>query len=454
MSTESEKYWDDICAFTEHSMASHKVPGVSVGIFYQGNIHTAGFGITNVDHPLPVNDDTLFQIGSNTKTYTGTVIMRLVEEGKIDLDATVGTYVPEFQVADEDTSATVTVRHLLTHVAGWAGDFFHDTGPGDDALVRYVADMADLEQLAPLGSVWSYNNSGFYLAGYLIEIVTGKSYQAAVKEYLLEPLGLTHTYFDPGDVMTYRFAVGHHVDDESAQVARPWPLPRAAYSAGGITCDVKDLLQYGRFHLGDGTNEEGTQLLTIESLRAMQTPQVTVWEKEAWGLTWTIDDTYEMRIVSHGGGTMGQVSQFLLIPEHDFAIAVLTNADRGGQVTKDVTRHALEQYFGLEFKDPSPIESTEEDLIPYVGQYQRPFMDIDVGLLGGRLVAQMTIKGRFPSEDSPLPPPLPPVSLALCGKDCLLVMDGPFKGDKLHIIRKEDGSIGWLSTGRIHVRQA
>ena len=453
MSNKSEQNWDDLCALTEHALTSHKVPGVSVGILHQGKMFSAGFGVTNVNHPMSVTDETLFQIGSITKTYTGTAIMRLVETGEIDLDTSVQTYVPDFHVADDDVSAQVTIRHLLTHVSGWVGDFFADTGAGDDAVAKYVADMADLEQLAPLGSVWSYNNSGFCLAGYIIEMVTGQSYQTALKELLLEPLKLNHSFFDPGDVMTHRFAVGHSVGDEGAQVAEPWPLPRAAYSAGGITCDVKDLLQYGRFHLGDGTNQEGTRLLTEKSLHDMQTPQVTVWEKETWGLTWAIDDSYATRFISHGGGTTGQISGFTLVPEHDFAIAILTNADRGGLVVKDVTRHALKLYCGVEIEDPTPIETPAEKLKPYIGLYQRPFMDIELGLLGGRLVAQMTFKKGFPAQDSPPPPQPPPVSLTLCGKDCLLAMNGPSKGAKLHIIRKDDGSIGWLRSGRIHIRQ-
>jgi CubicO group peptidase (beta-lactamase class C family) len=277
MSASHEANWDHLCEFVAKVMEEKVVPGVAVGILHKGETATAGFGVTNVDHSLPVTDETLFQIGSITKTFTGTAIMRLVEMGKLDLDATVRTYVPDFRVSDDEASSQATIRHLLTHMGGWVGDFFDDTGAGDDALPRYVAKMAELEQLAPLGTVWSYNNAGFSLAGYVIETVTDKNYQAALKELVLEPLGLNHCYFEPGDVMTYRFAVGHNVSEEGAQVARPWPLPRSVYPAGGITCHVKELLRYARFHLGDGTTEDGTELLRPESLSQMHSPQVTVW---------------------------------------------------------------------------------------------------------------------------------------------------------------------------------
>jgi hypothetical protein len=145
----------------------------------------------------------------------------------------------------------------------------------------------------------------------------------------------------------------------------------------------------------------------------------------------------------------------LLIPEHDFAIAILTNADRGGFVTNDVSRWALKQYLGLEIPDPTPLESSEEQMAPYVGCYSRPFADIELGILGGKLVGQMTYKGSFPTKDSPPSPAPPPMSLALCEKDRLLVLDGPFKDAKADIVRKPDGSIGWLrASGRIHARKA
>jgi CubicO group peptidase (beta-lactamase class C family) len=450
-----EAHWDRLKEFVAQVMEERGVPGVAVGVLHEGEIVADGFGVTNVDHPLPVTDETLFQIGSITKTFTGTAIMRLVEMDKLDLDAPVRTYLPEFKVVDEAASAQATIRHLLTHTVGWAGDYFDDTGAGDDALARYVVAMVGLEQLAPIGAFMSYNNAGFSLAGRIIEVASEKSYEAALKELVLEPLGLEHTYFDPGDVMTHRFVVGHFVSGGGAQVARPWPLPRSAYPAGGIACRVHDLLRYARFHLGDGMADDETRLLSSESMAQMRSPQVTVWGPEAWGLTWAIEEIEGTRQISHGGGTTGQVSLLALIPEHDFAIAIFTNADPGGFVTEDVRRFALKQYLGLEVPDPAPIEADEEELASYVGRYSRPFSEIELGMLCGRLVAQMVYTGSFPTQDVLPPPAPPPTSLALCEKDRLLVLDGPFKDAKMEILRKPDGSIGWLrSSGRVNVRQA
>jgi CubicO group peptidase (beta-lactamase class C family) len=446
--------WDRLGELVARLMQKAGVPGVCVGILHKGEMATAGFGVTSAEHPLPVTDETLFQIGSITKTFTGTALMRLVEARRVGLDATVRTYLPDFRVGDEMTSAQVTVRHLLTHMGGWDGDYFHDTGAGDDALTRYVADMAGLKQLAPLGTIWSYNNAAFSVAGRIIEVVTGKTYEAALEELVLQPLGLQHSFLDPGDLMTHRFVVGHHVGDEGAQVARPWPLPRSAYPAGGIACDVQDLLRYAHFHLGDGRVEGETRLLSAEMMAAMRSPQVMLWGKEGWGLSWSVDDTAGTPIISHGGGTNGQSTLLLLVPEHEFALAVLTNADRGGIVIHKVSQWVLKEHVGLEVPDPTPIEASVEDLDAYTGLYTRPTSDVELGILGGRLVGQLIFRVHFPTEDSPSPPPPAPASLGVCEKDRLLVLDGEAKGDKMDILRKPDGSIGWLRAGgRIHVRQ-
>lgn len=447
MSATHEQYWDRLDELVPVLMQQKGIPGVVVGILHEGQARAAGFGVTNVDHPLPVTDGTLFQIGSITKTFTTTALLRLVERGRVGLGATVRTYLPEFSVADETVSSQTTVRHLLTHMGGWYGDFFHDTGPGEDALPKYVAAMADLVQVAPLGAIWSYNNSGFAVAGRIIEVVTGLCYEDALQELVLNPLGLQHTFFDPGDVMTFRFAVGHDEGEDGGQVARPWPLPRALYAVGGITCSVPDLLAYARFHLGDGSTGDGPRLLKPESMAMMQTPQAPIWKQETMGLGWRLNVVDGVRRVSHGGGTKGQVCLLTLMPEHGLAVAVVTNADQGGSLTDEVTGWVLKQYLGLEVPKPEAIEATGEQLAAFAGLYRNPHWDLELGMLCGRLVGQMVQKRGFPSQDSPPPPPPPPATLALCEEDRLLVLDGSDKGDTADIVRRADGSIGWIRFG-------
>src|SRR3954463_4369188 len=185
------------------------VPGASVGVLIDGEEHYAYAGVTSVDNPLPVDESTLFQFGSTGKTYTATAMMRLVEQGKVDLDAPVRTYLPEFTLRDEEVAQNVTVLQLFNHTAGWEGDMMDNTGDGDDALEKYVARMERLQQVSPLGATVSYNNASLSLAGRVIEKATGTTYEQAIRDLLLDPLRLDHTFFFPTEIMTRRFAVGH-----------------------------------------------------------------------------------------------------------------------------------------------------------------------------------------------------------------------------------------------------
>jgi CubicO group peptidase (beta-lactamase class C family) len=446
--------FEQLGQFVTDKMAKTGVPGVAVGIWYKGQTYTAGFGITHIEHPLPVTDETLFQIGSITKTFTGTLMMRLVELGKLNLDTPVRSYLPEFKVADESASAQATIRHLLTHTAGWVGDFFEDTGAGDDALSKYKAKMADLEQIVPPGTIWSYNNAGFYLAGHIIETITGKSYQAVLKELILDPLGLEHAYLDPTEVMLHRFVVGHTLTETGPKVAHPWPLPRAAHAAGGVVCTVKDLLRYARFHLGDGATEAGDRLLKPESLRLMQSTQFVAGKDIGeMGLTWIMDRLDSVHHIGHSGGTVGQISLLRLFPEHNFAVAILTNANLGGEITLQLFRWAAKHYLGLDISDPTPIQLPEEHLTAYVGRYTRPFADVEVTLKEGKLFLQTIPKQGFPARELPPAPPPPPVPCAFYVEDQLIALEGPFKDTRSAFIRNSDGSLGWLRTGgRIYRR--
>ena len=159
-----------------------EIPGVAVGVFHDEEERYAYHGVTSVEHPLPVDAQTLFQFGSTGKTFTSVALLRLVEAGTLDLEAPVRTYVPELKLRDASVAEMVTVLQLLNHSAGWAGDDFTDTGEGDDAIAKYVEHMAKLQQVTPPGFIVSYNNASLTLAGRVIEKVTGMPYERAIKE--------------------------------------------------------------------------------------------------------------------------------------------------------------------------------------------------------------------------------------------------------------------------------
>ncbi|MHC4600980.1 MAG: serine hydrolase domain-containing protein [Planctomycetota bacterium] len=455
MADHSRELWQALCEQVAKRLAKEGVPGAALGIAHGDRTFTTGFGVTNVNHPLEVTDETHFQAGSISKTFASTALMRLVEAGKVDLDAKVRTFIPEFRVKDEETSAQVTVKHLLTHTSGWEGDWFRRTGSGDDALERYMDLMREIDQLAPLGTVWSYNNAGFAGVGRILELVTGKSYKAALEELVLEPLDLGHCFLDPTDVMIHRFVAGHTRKDDEVTVASPWPLPKYAWAAGGIVCHVKELLRYARFHMGDGNSEKGECLLKKETMARMQTPQAVMWgEREAMGLSWFMKDRGESRQIWHGGGTTGQVCMLHMVPGRDFAVAILTNADFARKVLKETIQQALHGFLEFPIENPAPLRASEKELASLAGKYWRPYAEMELGLLGGRLLCQYLPKGGFPTEDTPAPPAPPPWTLDACEKDRLLLVDGELEGGLMDVIRNEDGSIGWLRFGgRIYVRR-
>ncbi len=439
--------FETVCEALRESLDRFGVPGAAIGVEYEGTEATAGYGVTSIEQPLEVDGETLFQIGSITKTVTGTLAMHLMERGELDLDVPVRRYLPELRLADEDVAARLTMRHLLTHTGGWFGDYFADPGRGDDALERILPELAELPQLAPLGEIWSYCNSGFCIAGRVLEVLTGKPYESAAGEVVLEPLGMTSSFFLPEDVMTHRFAVGHRVEEERTVVARPWPLPRASSAAGGIVSNVRDLLRYARFHLG---RERGP--VSAESIARMREPSIETGEPgRNMALTWFVRDLDGVRLAEHGGGTNGQLSLLSLAPEAGFALAILTNhSPAGGELIREVSRVAWRLFLAVEERDPDPIEVAPEQLAEYAGRYTNPFADADLRLEDGRLVEHTLLKAGFPTKDSPLPP-VPPAPLAFYEADRVFVPEGPFKGSRGDFVRDDEGRIAWFrSGGRLH----
>jgi len=429
------------------------VPGVSVGIFHDGQEHYAYHGVTSVEHPLPVGDTTLFQFGSTGKTFTATAIMRLVEQGRIDLDAPVRTYVPELRLRDDDVARNVTVLHLLNHTAGWDGDMMDDTGNGDDALTQYVARMERIQQLTPVGTAVSYNNSALSLAGHVIAKVTGKTFEQAMQELLFDPLGLQCFYF-PNDIMTRSFAVGHNrMPDGEVKVARPWSIPRSANPAGGISSNARDQIAWARFHMGDGRAPNGQRLLEESTLRRMQTATVDCYGNaigDQCGISWWLKRVGDVTKVSHGGTTNGQHSLFAMVPERRFAVISLTNCGPNGPEFNDaLERWALKTYLGVEVAEETAADRPESDLLAYVGRYETIAAVCDIRVRGGGLEAAMEPKPEFLAElHEEAPPPEPPIPVGLLpGGDRYVVTEGPAKGMTGYFRRDASGKVDALHLG-------
>ena len=431
--------------------AEMSLPGLTFGVHVGGRAYRAGLGVTNVAHPLPVTDETLFQIGSVTKTVTATAMMRLVEQGKLDLGARVRHYLPGFRVQDSAASESVAVGQLLTHVAGWTGDVFTDTGHNDDAAQRYVEAMADFEQLSPLGERFSYNNAAFCVAGRIIERVSDSSYEQAIHDLIFEPLGLAGSTFFARDVLLKRYAVGHSVAesaDESAQPLSPWAIPRGMNAAGGIVCDIQDLLRYGAYHLGDGP-----PLLRRESLQAMHRPHVRINDyMGSVGLAWIMNEIDGQKLLWHNGGTNGQNSVLTIVPGHQLALGMMTNGQTGDALNDRFNKRVLRDFCGIELPEPQVIESSADDLAEFVGRYEGKMREIRLRMDGDALMADIRATGAWPPDlTGPAPPPL---TIARCGPDQLVALDGEHENTRADIIRGQDGAIRYLRFGsRLHVKR-
>lgn len=444
MASSPAEQWDDLRDYATGLFEGRDAVGGVIGIVADGETHSAGFGVTNLEHPLDVTTDTLFQIGSITKTITATVILSLVELGKLDLDARVRAYLPDFRVQDDEASEDATLRHLLTHTAGWTGDFFADTGDGDDAARRYVGEMTALEQLAPIGEVYSYNNAGFYLAGRVIEAVTDQTYETVTRELVLDPVGMGRAHFRPHDVMTHRFAAGHTSSDDGPKVARRWDLPRAAWPAGGLVCSVDDLLRYGRFALGNGATEGGGRVLMPESMARMRAPEVAIRDGAACGLAWHLREIDGVTLVEHSGATNGQYAFLSVAPERGFVCASMANSP---VLLAEAHRLAFKTFLGLTEPVSQPLESTADELAAFAGSYHREPASMEVEMVGDRLVAVVTSHWGFPDKDKPPTEAYQPFSLARCGPDRLLITDGSAKGRTMDVVRGRDGGIRWIRHG-------
>ena len=462
--------FDELDAKINAGMKAYAIPGVAVAVWAGGQEYVKGYGVTNVDHPLPVDGDTVFRIGSTTKTFTGTTMMRLVEQGKVDLDSPVRRYIPDFAVADASVSATVTVRQLLNHTSGWNGDDVQDFGRGDDALARYVSSMTRLPQLTPPGSVFAYNNSGLVVAGRIIELVAGTTYESAVQNLLLDPLQLAHTHYFSDQIVGLNVAASHNVVDGKPVVDTGfWAFPRSCNPTGALMSTARDQLRYARFHLGDGTAPNGIRLLNQQSLVAMRsnpgaggTLQV---ELTGMGVTWMLRPSAEnVTIVQHGGTWNGQRSGFFMVPDRNFAMTVLTNSEGGSQLTTDLFAGdwALRSFAGVTNLPATPQHLGAADLAPFQGRYiaeqvtesgslEQAVIDFRAG--DGQLVGTM---GAGDANSDPDDQNSAKLGLAFYRPDYGLDLgpDNKPTGTRSNFVRGPDGNIAWFRNhGRLFRRQ-
>ncbi|MFJ8740968.1 serine hydrolase [Embleya sp. NPDC127516] len=387
----------------------HRIPGATLGILRldehaPDDLVEAAYGVLNRNTGVPVTADSVFQIGSITKLWTTTLAMQLVEDGLLDLDQPLIEVLPELRLSRTELAKQITMRHLLTHTSGIEGDRFIDSGRGDDCLARYVAGLEDAAQVFPPGGAWSYCNTGFNLAGRVIEHLTGKTWDQVLRERLSGPLGLERTITLPEEALLLRAAVGHvSQDGGDPQVAPVWMLPRSAGPAGLIGSTSAELLRFVRLHLADGVTADGKRLLGAEHVVAMREKHVDMPDLAAmdasWGLGWHRYAWDGHEVVGHDGGTIGQYAFLRVLPEQGLAVALLTNGGDAPELYEDLFREIFAEVAQVALPAPfaPPAQPPAVDPERYVGVYERAMQRFEVraGAEGEGLVLRIELTGEI-----------------------------------------------------------
>jgi CubicO group peptidase (beta-lactamase class C family) len=400
----------------------HRVPGAQLAVLDGDTITEAAAGVLSVRTGCPVTTDALFLPGSIGKVYTATLVLMLADEGLIDLDSPVRTYLADFEVADRHARDTVTVRDLLRHTSGFDGDVFLDTGRGDDALERYIKEIADLPQICAPGKIWSYSNSGYSVLGRLVEVVADMVYETALRERLLQPLGLQHSVVFPEEVIPHPNSVGHVPDPEdptSHVVSEQWGLFRSCGPMGAsLVASAGDVIRFALLHLDGGVAADGTRLLSADTVAAAQVPQIELVDDtvlgEAWGLGWILDHFGDVAVLGHDGNSLGQNAFMRIAPEQRFGFCLQTNVESALSMYRELAAWLFGEQLGVAPRqDPEPLPSRAvADPSRYVGTYQREGLVFEIAQADdGSLVASVKashaaaeMQGLPPMDDLPLVP--------------------------------------------------
>jgi CubicO group peptidase (beta-lactamase class C family) len=343
----------------ESMIEDWNLPGIAIAIVAGGEVVFAkGFGFRDVEARKPMTPDTLFSIGSTTKAMTTTVLGMLVDDGKVEWDTPVRTYLPAFDLVDEDVAQRITPRDLVTHRSGMPRHdllwYNYNEGTRADLVKR----LAHLELTADLRERFQYNNLMFLTAGHLIETLTGKSWEDAVDERLFTPLGMERSSFsvltaqqDPDHALPYR------EDEETRKIERiPFRRIDLVGPAGSVNSSVNEMTRWLLFNLRKGKAGE-KQLLNASTLEDIHAPHMTIdaprerpdISAPSYALGWMVDSYRGHRRIQHGGGIDGFITSVSFYPDDDVGIVAFTNIGSGAPSL--LAQHAADRMLGLDAVD-------------------------------------------------------------------------------------------------------
>jgi CubicO group peptidase (beta-lactamase class C family) len=353
--TAVESRLNDLDAFITEVMAEWKVPGLALAVVEDGEVVVSkGYGYRDLDEERPVTSRTLFAIGSVTKSFTVTVLGMLADEGRLEWDGPVRTYLPDFELYDDVASERMTPRDLVTHRSGlprhdlvWYGSNF--TRQELYQRLRYLEPNRDFR------AAYQYQNLMFMTAGYLAGRLTGMSWEDLVGERIFGPLGMARSNFSVdesqrSDDFAYPYVrIGEdvrQVDFRNLDEIGP---------AGSINSSVEEMIRYVQFHIDAGKHGDA-QLLSETNAQQMQTPQMAIqgsiqYEElghSAYGMGFVVESYRGHKVVQHGGGIDGFISLLSLLPRERVGLIVLSNLSGNNPVPTIVARGVYDRVLGLE----------------------------------------------------------------------------------------------------------
>jgi CubicO group peptidase (beta-lactamase class C family) len=325
------------------AMKAFQVPGMAVGIVKDGKlVYAKGYGVRELAKPAPVDADTLFQIGSNTKAFTAAALAILIDEGKLHWDDKVIDHLPQFRMQDPYVTREFTIRDLLTHRSGLgmgAGDlmFFPSTDMSREEIIH---GLRYLKPVSGFRSKFDYDNLLYMVAGQIVPAVTGKSWEDFVTERILDPLQMRPCAATYGRIRDRNNVAAPHVIADGKLTPIAVVDMEAVGPAGTINCSINGMAKWLETQLAGGKTPAGQQLFSAERSEEMWSmntiipvsPLVATMYRthfSGYALGWGVQDVLGYKKVAHTGGVLGSVTWVAMIPELNLGILVFTNQESG-----------------------------------------------------------------------------------------------------------------------------
>lgn len=363
---QSREPYPGLDAYITNAVRTWKVPGLSVAIVrHDSVIYTKGFGVLRAGSTTPVNERTLFEIGSSSKAFTATLVAMLVSDGKMRWDDRISTYLPDFRMYDPVANDAVTLRDALTHRSGIARGELAWLGSGltRDEVVHRVR---FLKPESPFRSKFSYQNMMFLTAGQAAAKAAGSTWEDLIRQRIFTPLGMTSSLATSKGLTNANVAAPHGSEHDSAFVKEAFDAENIA-PAGSILSNAVDMAQWLRFQLNDGVTN-GKRLLSSAALRETHTPQMLITSGggvrvssadstaashfSTYGMGWFIEDYHGALVWQHGGNTPGMTAAVGMLPEKKLGVAVLSNM-QSAPLPELIERYIFDRELGVPMKDLS-----------------------------------------------------------------------------------------------------